>query len=192
MPMNPDPDPDNLFDLSNPKIRKPLEMLLILAAQKGEDDQVRERLAWGVDPNCRARRGRTPLIANAKGICPNVKVVQILLAAGADASVTDHAGLSALDYARRKLMKIQTKPRRRPRKSAALDENNQIQLNEADQFFIDSARRDMSSADAREYVRTYYQERKRAALRVFNDSEQVEAIVELLEGLADGTTISRD
>ena len=37
------------------------------------------------------------------------------------------------------------------------------------------------SADAREYMRMWWQERLRAARRVFNDPGEVEAIVAILE-----------
>jgi len=175
------PDPYFPFDPADPKIRESLETLLVLAAQKGDEETVRERLRWGVDPNCRTRKGRTPLIANVKGICPNANVVKALLAAGADVALTDEAGLSALDYARRKLIKTQAKPRRPAARSASLDENNQVQMNAMDEEFLERMRRDLPAEDAREAVRMYYQERRKAARRVFNDPAQVEAIVELLE-----------
>ena len=42
-------------------------------------------------------------------------------------------------------------------------------------------RRDLRGAD-RDYLRIWWRERMRAARRVFNDSDQVEKIVEILEG----------
>src|SRR5262249_16508544 len=104
----------------DPKHRRSFEKLLYLAAQRGDGDLVAERLSWGIDPNCTSAKGRTPLIANVGGFCPNVETVKALLAAGADPGHMDEAGLTALDYARRKLMKIQARPRRRPRKSPSL------------------------------------------------------------------------
>ena len=45
---------------------------------------------------------RTPLIANARGFCPSAATVRALLESGADPNLTDEAGLTALDYARRR------------------------------------------------------------------------------------------
>src|SRR6266853_2025936 len=87
----------------DPKHRRTFEKLLHLAAQRGDADLVAERLSWGIDPNCLGARGRTPLIANVRGSCPTAATVRALLAAGADPTLTDETGLTALDYARRKL-----------------------------------------------------------------------------------------
>src|ERR1051326_4123789 len=91
----------------DPKHRRRFEQLLLLAAQRGDADLVAERLSWGIDPNCASKRGCTPLLANIRSSCPNTATVKALLAAGADASLTDEAGLTALDYARRKLLRLQ-------------------------------------------------------------------------------------
>src|SRR5262245_24524576 len=112
----------------DPKHRRTFEKLLYLACQRGDADLVEERLSWGIDPNCTFAKGRTPLIGNVRGSCPSAATVQALLKSGADPSVADETGLTALDYAHRKLARIQAKPRRRPRKSPSLDENNQLRL----------------------------------------------------------------
>src|SRR5712691_5405564 len=109
----------------DPKHRRRFEKLLHLAAQRGDADLVAERLSWGIDPNCASSRGRTPLIANIRGSCPSAATVRALLDRGADATLMDQAGLTALDYARRKLARLQAKPPRPPRKSPSLDENGQ-------------------------------------------------------------------
>jgi hypothetical protein len=164
----------------DPKHRRNFEKLLYLAAQRGDADLVAERLSWGIDPNCTSRKkGRTPLMANVCGSSPSAATVQALLKHGADPSLTDEAGLTALDYARRKLAKLQAKPRR-IRKSPSLDENNQLQLSPDEQEELDQMRREMPDADP-EFFRIWWQERLRAARRVFNDPDQVEQIVELLE-----------
>jgi hypothetical protein len=161
----------------DPNHRRSFEKLLYLAAKRGDADIVEERLSWGVDPNCQSSKGRTPLIANVKGFCPSAATVRALLAKGADSTIADHLGLTALDYARRKLAKIQLKPRRPPRKSPSLDENNQLQLSPEEQQEFDEIRRETNG----EYARGWWQARLRAARRVFNDPEQIERIVEILE-----------
>src|SRR5205085_9673689 len=164
----------------DPAHRRNFEKLLYLAAQRGDADLVAERLSWGVDPNCRSKKKqRTPLMANVGGFCPSAATVRALLAAGADPALTDAAGLTALDYARRKLAKIQSRPRRPPRKSPSLDENNQLRLSPEEQAELDDMRKELGD-DAKEHLRIWWQERLRAARRVFNDPEQIEQIVAIL------------
>src|SRR5204863_5589320 len=105
----------------DPEHRRSFEKLLYLAAQRGDADLVAERLSWGIDPNCVFAKGRTPLIGNVRGSCPSAATVRALLEHGADPTLTDEAGLTALDYARRKLARLQARPARRPRRSPALD-----------------------------------------------------------------------
>jgi ankyrin repeat protein len=176
---------DSLSDMArDPKHRRTFEKLLYMAAKRGDADLVAERLSWGVDPNCTFARGRTPLIANVKSFCPSAATVQALLAAGADPCVTDETGLCALDHARRKLARLQSRPRRR-RKSPSLDENDQLQLSPKEQAEMDRMRSELGDR-AREFMRIWWKERLRAARRVFNDPEQVEKIVAILEAAAQG------
>jgi hypothetical protein len=163
----------------DPEHRRRFEKLLYLAAVRGDDDLVAERLSWGIDPNCASARGTTPLIANVRGRCPNPATVRVLLKAGADSGLMDNSGLTALDYARRKLARLLSRPRRRPRRSPSLDENGQLRLCPEEQAEFDELRRDVDG-DV-EYLRMYWRERLRAARRVFNDPEQVEQIVAILE-----------
>lgn len=172
---------DDFRDMArDPKHRRAFEKLLYLAASRGDADQVAERLSWGVDPNCTFKEGRTPLIRNLRGSCPSAATVRALLAAGADPAQTDEAGLTALDYARRKLARLRAKPRRRPRKSPSLDENDQLQLGPEEQAEFDRMRVELGE-DGREFLRVWWQERLRAARRVFNDPDQVEQVVAILE-----------
>jgi hypothetical protein len=164
----------------DPKHRRSFEKLLYLAAQRGDADLVAERLSWGIDPNCVFSRGRTPLIANVRGSCPSAATVRALLESGADPNLMDETGLTGLDYARRKLARLQARPARRPRKSPSLDENDQLRLSPAEQAELDEMRAQWAGDD-REFLRIWWKERLRAARRVFNDPEQVEKIVEILE-----------
>ena len=164
----------------DPQHRRRFEHLLYLAAARGDADLVAERLSWGIDPNCTFAKSRTPLIANIRDACPSAAIVRALIAAGADPAHTDETGPTALDYARRKLMKTSGRPRRPARKSPSLDENDQLQLSAQEQAELDKMRAELGP-DSAEYIRIYWQERLRAARRVFNDPDQIERIVELLE-----------
>jgi hypothetical protein len=164
----------------DPEHRRRFENLLYLAAQRGDADLVAERLSWGIDPNCGFSQGRTPLIANVRGSCPSAATVRALLERGADPSLADKSGLTALDYARRKLARLQARPTRRRRKSPSLDENDQLRLSTAEQDELDEMRRELPGGDL-DYLRIWWQERLRAARRVFNDPDQVEKIVTILE-----------
>jgi hypothetical protein len=108
------------------------------------------------------------------------------LAGGADPELTRLAGLTAPDYARRKLARLQAKPRPRPRrKSPSLDENGQLRLPEWEQEELDWMRREHPDLGP-EFFRTYWQERLRATRRLFNDPDQVEQIVTLLGAATSG------
>ena len=156
-----------------PKFKRSFEKLLRLACQRGDVDLVRERLGWGIDPNCLTKSGRTPLIANVCSCCPQGGVVRALLKAGADP-------LTALDYARRKLARYQLRPRKPPPKSSSLDENGNLILSRREQQMLDKMRKSDPEWGP-ESARMYLQERLRAARKVFNDPEQIEKIVEILE-----------
>jgi hypothetical protein len=175
---------DDFRDMArDPKHRRNFEKLLWLAAQRGDADIVAERLSWGIDPNCRsAKKQRTPLIANAAGYCPSAETVRELLKAGADPALTDAAGMTALDYARRKLAKIQARPPKKTRKSPSLDENNQLRLSPEEQAELERVREAVGNDP--DYMRIWWKERLRAARRVFNDPAQIEEIVAILEAAA--------
>jgi hypothetical protein len=166
--------------LRDPKNQRRIEKMLYLAAKHGDADLVVERLAWGVDPNCTFQKGRTPLIANARGFSPSSATVRALLQHGADPHHLDQRGLTALDYARRKLARLLARPRRR-RKSPNLDENNQLQLPEWEQAELEKLRVELPTDLHGDFFRIWWQERLRAARRVFNDPVEVEKIVEMLE-----------
>lgn len=170
---------DDLGDMArDPKHRRRFEKLLYLACKRGDADLVVERLGWGVDPNCTFGRGTSPLMANIRASSPSAATVKALLKAGADPMQLDEAGLCALDYARRKLAKLESKPREAA-VSPSLDENGQLQLSDDEQAEVDAMRKEVGND--REFMRMWWQERLRAARRVFNDPAEVRKIVELLE-----------
>jgi hypothetical protein len=167
----------------DPKHRRSFEKLLYLAAKRGDADLVAERLSWGIDPNCVFGKGNTPLIANIRSSSPSAATVRAFLKHGADPHQTDEAGLTALDYARRKLARLQAKPREQV-KSPNLDENDQLQLSPEEQTELDQMRQELGE-DAQDFFRLWWKERLRDARRVFNDPAEVEQIVDILEKLPD-------
>lgn len=171
---------DDFTDLvHDPKHKRRFEMLLRLAAGRGDAEQVVERLSWGIDPNGQSKKGRTPLICNVKGSVPSAAVVVARLQGGADPLLMDIKGLTALDYANRKLARLNSRPRRPPRKSQSLDENNQLILAPFEQQMLDKVRRERPEW-AKEFVKDYIRGRLKVAKIVFNDPVEVERIVELL------------
>lgn len=169
---------------NDPRHQRRFEKLLLLAAQRGDADLVTERLSWGIDPDCRTKKGRTPLMVNVRGSCPSAATVRALLAGGADPDAIDHTGLTAIDHARRKLSRLQTHPRE-PSKSPSLDENDQLQLSADEQAELDRMRAEHPDLGP-EFFQLWWRERLRAASRAFNDPQQVELIVELLESTERG------
>jgi ankyrin repeat protein len=171
----------NFLDLiHDPKCKPKFEALLRLAAGRGDVEQVVERLSWGIDPNCETEKGRSPLLCNVVSSNPSSGVVKALLKAGADPHHMDHKGLTALDYANRKLYKLNLKPRKPPRKSPSLDENGQLIVAKFEQQMFAKVRKEHPDW-AKEFITDYIKERIKVAKRVFNDPNEVEKIVDLLE-----------
>jgi ankyrin repeat protein len=67
------------------------------AAGRGDLAAVRELLDDGLSPNTRNEAGYTPLMAAARGL--QVEVIRLLLSRGADATLADHDGDTALHCA---------------------------------------------------------------------------------------------
>ena len=170
---------DFLDLVHDPKCKPRFEALLRLAAGRGDVELVVERLSWGIDPDCESKAGRTPLICNVTSGSPSSGVVRALLKAGADPHHMDHKGLTALDYANRKLARLNLRPRKAPRKSPSLDENGQLILAPFEQAMLAKVRREHPDY-AKEFVTSYMKERLKAARRVFNDPAEVEKVIDLL------------
>jgi ankyrin repeat protein len=153
---------------------------LHLAASRGDVEQVVERLSWGIDANCETKGGRTPLIVNAMSASPSAGVVKALLKAGADPTHIDYRGLTALDYLNRKLAKINLRPRNPPPKSRSLDENGNLILAKYEQQMFARVRKKHPEW-AKDFINNYIKERIKAARRVFNDPDEIEKSIDLLE-----------
>lgn len=67
------------------------------AARKLRPRNVKVLLEYGADPNTKTLEGKTPLMLSS-----HLDITRILLAAGADASIRDNNGRTALDYAKRR------------------------------------------------------------------------------------------
>lgn len=74
--------------------------LLMLAAGLGHYTIAKELLEYGVDPNARGVKDRSPLLAAAA--FNKIDVVKLLLQHGADATATDTDGVSPIQIAREK------------------------------------------------------------------------------------------
>ena len=72
----------------------------MLAAQRGNEADVRLLLNSAVDPNARDTLGRTALIYAAEGSKDAVDVVSLLVAAGADVNARDTTGTTPLRAAK--------------------------------------------------------------------------------------------
>jgi len=166
---------------ADPDHKPGFEKLLRIAAWKGDPEQVQERLSWKIDPNCRNRKSaRTPLIRAVTGPDPIARVVELLLDAGADPSLTDLRGRSALDYARDRLARFEGKPRKPPRRSPNLTPHGDLKLNAHDHHMLDRIRRtDPEHADEQEEI--YLAEKRKAAERTFDVQGNLEKIVPMLE-----------
>ncbi len=78
----------------------PLNLSLTRAVADGDLEAVRSLLAEGANANGTIIGGQTPLIVAI--IFRQVRILQLLLAAGADPRLRDNVGLNAIDWAERK------------------------------------------------------------------------------------------
>ncbi len=150
--------------------------LFFLRIGKGDAEQVQETLDWGADPNWRTKKGTPAIIKAVRQMTVESSVVDTLLKAGADPSVTDDKGLTALDHARRRLLKWEGKPRKPPRRSPSLTPHGDVRLHPEEHKFIEEM-----TAKYPEFEMDYLASRRKAAERVFDTRGNLERIVETLE-----------
>ncbi len=93
---------------------------LILRVMKADAEQVEEVLSWGANANWCTKGGMPAIIRLVTNRTVMADVVKVLLKHGADPNVRDQNGLTALDHARRRLVKYEGKPRKPPWRSPSL------------------------------------------------------------------------
>lgn len=152
--------------------------LFFIRISKGDAEQVQETLDWGADPDWRTRKGTPAIVRAARTMGAESAVVEVLLKAGADPAAADARGLTALDHARRRLLKYEGKPRRPPRRSPSLTPHGDLRLRPEEWEFIDKM-----TAKHPEFEEDYLRERRKVAERIFDPRANLERIVEMLEAL---------
>lgn len=135
---------------------------------------------FNADPNHRDLRGRTCLMRAVRGRIVELAVVQTLLEVGADASLTDAEGLTALDHALTRLATYEGKLRKPPRRSPSLTPHGDIKLRPFEHRALDRMH-ETHPAIAEEFEAGYLLARREAAERVFDTRGNLEQIVRHLE-----------
>lgn len=153
-----------------------LRRLFFIRLQKADADQLREVIHRGADPNWKSNQGTPALIWLVRGFCVESAAVKALLDNGADPRATDTAGLTILDYARRRLSKYEGRPRTPPRRSSSLSPGGELIL---PNWEWDSLEKDRDENP--EFVEDYLEERRKVAGRVFDTRGNLERIVSMLE-----------
>jgi hypothetical protein len=153
---------------------------LILRVMKADAEQVEEVLSWGASANWCTKGGMPAIIRLVTNRTVMADVVKVLLKHGADPNVRDKDGLTALDHARRRLVKYEGKPRTPLQRSSSLTAGGELRLDEDEWKHIDEMKAEHAGA-----ADIYLHERRKAAERVFDDRGNLERIVEILEPLAE-------
>ena len=154
--------------------------LLILRVMKADAQQVEEVLSWGANPNWCTKGGMPAIIRLVRNHTVMSDVVKVLINHGADPNVRDKDGLTALDHARRRLVKYQGKPRKPPRRSPSLTPGGELRLQPYEWRAIEQMEK-----KSPHFAEMYLRERRKVAERVFDDRGNLERIVEMLKPLAD-------
>jgi hypothetical protein len=155
-----------------------LQRMLFAAIGQADADKVRNWLAEGADPNGTTPAGTPLLIRAVREHTVEFDIVKALLDAGADHTVSDRHALTALDHARRRLLKFEGKPRRQPRPSRSLTPGGELRLPEREWQHIR-----VTEAQHPGYEEMYLEERRKAAERVFDTRGNLERIIPLLESI---------
>jgi len=153
--------------------------LFFIRIAKSDAEQVQETLNWGADPNWRTKKGTPAIVRAVRVMSPEVALVQTLLKAGADPDAADSLGLTALDHARRRLLRYEGRPRRKPRRSPSLTAGGELNLHKEEWDFIEEIEAAHPGAGDE-----YLKERRKVAEKVFDPRGNLEKIVEVLEPLA--------
>ncbi len=98
-PQEPDPAAVERAPAVAPRQEKPLTSTLLTAIQRGDRSTVNEYLNRGASPDEILSNGASPL--KSAVVSSNASVAELLLSRGADVNARDHAGKTALFWARR-------------------------------------------------------------------------------------------
>ncbi len=156
-----------------------LRRLLFIRIGKGDAEQVREVLGWGADANWVTKKGRPAIVRALRVMNVDAGVVTALLEHGADPHAVDELGHTALDHARRRLLKYEGKPRRPPRRSPSLTAGGELRLPPDEWEHIE----EMEAAYPG-FEEEYLEIRRKVAEKVFDPRGNLEKIVEILKQAA--------
>lgn len=154
---------------------KYLRRFLFIRIGKGDAEQVQETLDWGADPNWLSPKGRPAIVRAVRGICISADVVRVLLEAGADPSVRDQLGETALERVRKRLARYEGRPRRTPKRSSSLTPGGELILPKREWKFIEEM-----EAEHAGFEELYLETRRKAAEHICDPRSQIELAETLL------------
>ncbi len=162
---------------------------LFNAAKYGGEEYARDAIGMGADVGHISRQmHRTALIMSCGGMMPSLRIVQELLAAGADPTVRDVTGRDALEWARLRLAEMGPwTPEELPTRSQSLDEFGNVVLHDFEEEEFEKLRRERPDM-AEEFIAGYMESRKEAALSQHNPRAEYEAVITVLERVANERT----
>jgi hypothetical protein len=188
MPDTPAPPgpPDDLPAAFKRAMTKPARVMNLIGM--GDPDRLREVFDLGADPNCKDRSGRPALVRAICGSTVEASIVRVLLEAGADSRIPGPDGLAPLERARRRLLKYEGKPQRRPRRSPSLTPGGEVRLHRFENRALDRIRETHPDI-AEGFEADYLEARRKVAERVFDTRGNLEQIVPLLEAAEAGESL---